>query len=188
MIPDLLDLEGHRAKVAADAAEIGVRLSRPRVGHAVDPIDGEPATRRLTLKLPTGLTLDAHAAISAMADAVQDRLSAEEAETITRGELEAKAIELLIDPRAAVAFLDGEDLPSTPRRPATVFVHLSQDALAGAPAVARVEDLGPMLLDQLAELLGRRDIILRPVIDLNQIHSVSGYEHPTMVSSARCCG
>jgi len=175
------DIEAHRAKVTADAAAIGVRLSRPRAGGTIDPIDGEPATRRLTLKLPTGLTLDAHAAISAMADAVQDRLPAEEAETITRGELEAKAIELLIDPRAAVAFLDGLDLPPAPRRAATVFVHLSQAALAGLPAVARVEDVGPLLLDQLSELLGRRDIALRPVIDLNHSHAVSGYEHPTAV-------
>ena len=49
------------------------------------------------------------------------------------------------------------------------------------PGVARVEGIGPVLLDQLAELLHTRDITLQPVLDLNQAHCVNGYEHPTLV-------
>ena len=45
--------------------------------------------------------------------------------------------------------------------------------------VARVEGLGPMLLEQLAALLRRRDITLKPVIDLNLGATVDSYEHPT---------
>ena len=64
-----------------------------------------------------------------------------------------------------------------------VHVHLSQAAVEaaltdGAIDIARVEELGPMLLDQLARLLGHAHIELKPVIDLNHSRSVNGYEHP----------
>jgi hypothetical protein len=52
-----------------------------------------------------------------------------------------------------------------------------------ATGVARVENLGPMLLAQLATLLGHRHISLQPVIDLNDGRSVNGYEHPTDVKT-----
>lgn len=61
-----------------------------------------------------------------------------------------------------------------------IHVHLSAAVLVGlAGGVARVEGLGPMLLDQLADLLRHRSITLKPVIDLNTGSSVDAYEHPT---------
>lgn len=51
------DLDAHRARLAEDAAKVGVRLSQARPGDAIDAADGEPATRRVTLKLPTGTAL-----------------------------------------------------------------------------------------------------------------------------------
>jgi hypothetical protein len=45
--------------------------------------------------------------------------------------------------------------------------------------VARVEGVGPVLLEQLSELLGGRDLTVQPVIDLALVKSVRGYEHPT---------
>jgi hypothetical protein len=69
---------------------------------------------------------------------------------------------------------------STP--PTTLYVFLSDLVLGGRiDGVARVEGIGPMLLEQLAELLKDRDITLQPVIDLNHTHAVNGYEHPTLV-------
>ncbi|MDZ5620610.1 hypothetical protein SFC88_07235 [Nocardioides sp. HM23] len=38
-----------------------------------------------------------------------------------------------------------------------------------------------MLLEQLTELLDHREVTVQPIIDLNQAHSVNGYEHPTLV-------
>ncbi|WP_322936534.1 hypothetical protein [Nocardioides bizhenqiangii] len=38
-----------------------------------------------------------------------------------------------------------------------------------------------MLLEQLTELLDHRQVTVQPIIDLNQAHSVNGYEHPTLV-------
>ncbi len=63
--------------------------------------------------------------------------------------------------------------PVTPYQPtttgaATVYVHLAAEAVAGRFGVARVEDLGPVLCDQLTELLGARAITVKPVIDLKR--------------------
>ncbi|GAA3832325.1 DUF222 domain-containing protein [Nocardioides panacisoli] len=193
------DLEGHRARVAEDAAKVGVRLSQPRPGNQVDEIEGEPGTRRVTLKLPAGAALDFDATVDEIADALIDQITAETGDCqLTRGQAEAKAVELLSNPHAAAAFLDqvnepppvspeGEDAPPPlpapkKKRPATIYLHLTDAVLAGlVPGAVRVEGMGPMLLEQLHELLGNRDITLQPVIDLNQAHSVNGYEHPTLV-------
>jgi hypothetical protein len=67
------------------------------------------------------------------------------------------------------------------RQSAVVYVHLHQAALEGAPAVARVPGLGPLLLEQVASLVGHADITLKPVIDLNIGSSINGYEHPHAV-------
>ena len=42
------DPGAHRARLAEDAAKVGVRLSHARPGDAIDAADGEPATRRVT--------------------------------------------------------------------------------------------------------------------------------------------
>lgn len=77
--------------------------------------------------------------------------------------------------------LRGAD-PDRLRPPGTVHVHLTHDVLAKhGDGLARVEDLGPMLLDQLAGLLGHTRIKLQPVIDLADQVAVTGYEHPTTI-------
>ncbi len=186
------DVDAHRARLAADAAKVGLRLAQRRPGDAVDGVDGEPATLRMTLKLPPGTALGFGETVDVVADALHDQLDPDERERITRGELQTQAIELLSNPAAAATFLeqvhspdpspDPQPLPRPKRRPAILYVHLSDLVLGGsADGVARVEGIGPMLLDQLAELLQHREIDLQPVIDLNHSHAVNGYEHPTLV-------
>ncbi|RHW23237.1 hypothetical protein D0Z08_30895, partial [Nocardioides immobilis] len=171
------DIDAHRARLAADAATVGVRMSTAKPGAAVDALDGEPATRRVTLKLPTGTALDFNSTVGEVADVLFDQLTEDERRTITRGELEAKAIELLANPHAAAEFLDQANNPTPPpadpddpddpdadsparkpkNRPATIYLSLSDLVLTGlVPGVARVEGIGPMLLEQLAELLKNR--------------------------------
>jgi hypothetical protein len=190
------DIEAHRARLAADAADIGVRMSRPQPGAALDALDGEPATGRLTLKLPMGTALGFDASVDEVADAIHDQLPEDQRRTVARGELQAMAVKLLSNPHAAAAFLDEVNSPATvspdesdapvipkpKKRPATIYVHLSDLVLAGTVAgVARIEGIGPMLVEQLAELLEHRDVTVQPLIDLNRSHSVNGYEHPTLV-------
>ncbi len=61
-----------------------------------------------------------------------------------------------------------------------VYVHLSAEALTAGAGVARVEDVGPVLLGRLRLLLGERCTInLKPVIDLPAGHTpVDCYEIP----------
>jgi len=64
------------------------------------------------------------------------------------------------------------------RPKAVVHVHLTDEALRTRSGVARVEDLGPQLVERLAELLGHADVRLQPVRDLNARIRVDQYEHP----------
>src|SRR5690606_23389589 len=84
---------------------------------------------------------------------------------------------------------------------ATLYVHLSQAALnsatspcscgtagsgpgAAAPAVGRVEGLGPVTVDQVAGFLGHRDVRVVPVLDVAGQASVDAYEAPDRMREA----
>jgi hypothetical protein len=71
--------------------------------------------------------------------------------------------------------------PERARPRAVVYVHLSEEALTAGTGVARVEDVGPVLLGRLRDLIGDRlKISLKPVIDLPAGHTpVDCYEIPT---------
>ncbi len=62
-----------------------------------------------------------------------------------------------------------------------IYVHLSEESISAGRGVARVEEVGPVLLPRLRFLLGDRcSISLKPVIDLPAGHlPVDSYEIPT---------
>src|SRR5215211_4233900 len=70
--------------------------------------------------------------------------------------------------------------PERARPRAVVYVHLSAEALTAGRGIARVENVGPVLLSRLRLLLGERcHISLKPVIDLPAGHTpVDAYEIP----------
>jgi hypothetical protein len=70
--------------------------------------------------------------------------------------------------------------PDRARPRAVVYVHLSAEALTTTTGVARVEDVGPVLLSRLRTLLGDHCMIsVKPVIDLPAGHTpVDSYEIP----------
>ena len=70
--------------------------------------------------------------------------------------------------------------PDRARPRAIIYVHLSEEALTAGNGMARVEDVGPVLLTRLRTLLGQRCTInLKPVIDLPAGHTpVDSYEIP----------
>jgi hypothetical protein len=70
--------------------------------------------------------------------------------------------------------------PDRARPRAVVYVHLSEEAVRSGTGVARVEEVGPVLLGRLHALLGDHcTISLKPVIDLPAGHiPVDGYEIP----------
>jgi len=77
-----------------------------------------------------------------------------------------------------------------PRRPAghragqaaprgALYLHLHEAVAAGlVPGVARVEDGGPLLPAQLADLLGGAHVTLKPIVDLSDDVQTCAYEHP----------
>jgi hypothetical protein len=73
---------------------------------------------------------------------------------------------------------------STGRRPAstTVYVHITDQTLLAGEGVTRVERFGPVFTARLEELLGHGQIIIKPVIDLNDDKfSVNAYEIPRRI-------
>jgi len=189
------DLEGYRARLAEDARRTGVWLSRPQPGDLVDD-QGEPGTRRLSSKLSAVDAVEGDAMVDDLADALALHGDYDEGTAPTRDQLRAQAFTLLVtDPHGAVALLDGIDAPTSPedpappvkkkrkrRRPATLYISLTDHVLSGqARGVARVEGIGPLLLEQVADLVQHRNITVQPVIDLNDVRSVNAYEHPTQV-------
>ncbi|TDW15482.1 hypothetical protein [Kribbella kalugense] len=62
-----------------------------------------------------------------------------------------------------------------------IYVHLTDLTLATGTGVLRAETLGPMLAEQLAELVGYGPYTVKPVIDLNDAVSVDAYEIPDRI-------
>ncbi|MBM7519972.1 hypothetical protein [Nocardioides nitrophenolicus] len=182
------DPAAHRERIAAEEARIGVFARRRRPGDAVVDIDGQAGVQPITLRLPTAGAVEFTTSVDEVARALADQhVPDAEDDVPTMDQFRAHAVELLADPYAAVRFLEGLREPEAPPAPAptraprkaTLYVHLDAAVLAGfATGVARVEDLGPMLLEQVAALLRHRSVALRPVIDLNAGASVDAYEHP----------
>jgi hypothetical protein len=84
-------------------------------------------------------------------------------------------------PAAALERLRTVD-PAKLRSRVTLHVHLHEAALMGScSGVARVEELGPVLLTKVRELLGHCNVRLQPVIDLNDRVSVNCYEFPEAI-------
>ena len=197
------DVEGYREKVRKDAARTGVWLQRKKPGGLVDEVMGEADVQGVTVRIPTASAVQLDATVEDLADALAANAEVDPATGAgvkTRDEWRAEAMALLADPHAAAAFLDSLDathqatddaepagplvpLPTrTKRHQAVLHVFCHLDVLTGqVPGVARAGDLGPLLMEQVAELLKHREITLVPVIDLNTTHSVNSYEHPTKV-------
>jgi hypothetical protein len=76
------------------------------------------------------------------------------------------------------AYSDGIGSGSKPAR-TVLYVHVTDLPLLADDGVARVDRFGPALVARLSELLGHEQIVIQPVIDLNDdTVSVDGYEIP----------
>jgi hypothetical protein len=180
------DRAGHAARVEAERRRRFVGLSRTN----------EHGLRHVIAKIEAGDALWIDAIVDRVADILASRPDLRpdlpaDLEGVTRDELRAVAFgwlarpedlaELLRHPEAPVP--DGGDKRvRSARTKAVVYVHLHQAALEGsAVGVARVEDLGPMLFEQVARLLGHAEVNVQPVMDLSDQTRVNAYEHPEAV-------
>lgn len=174
------DPASHAERVERDRNRRGVWLSEPRSGDLVDDTARTAGVRSVFGRLDDGDAVEFYEMVETVADALGEQGDYDPDNPPIRDQLRADAMALLADPEAALALLTGEDAGTrkTPRPKSTVYVHLSADAVEAGTGVARVDRLGPELLDQLARLLGRRDLTVTPVVDLNQVANVNAYEHP----------
>lgn len=94
----------------------------------------------------------------------------------------SKALGILADPARALAILEwtptAQPAAPAPSAKAVLHLHLSGEALRTKHGVARVEELGPILLSQVAEFLRHTNVIVKPVIDLAGGMPVDCYEIP----------
>ena len=74
--------------------------------------------------------------------------------------------------------------PAKARPRAIVYVHVSEEALRAGTGVTRIDDIGPVLLTRLRQVLGTRcQIQLKPVINLNDTPApVDSYEIPARIA------
>ncbi|WP_244928066.1 hypothetical protein [Nocardioides sp. W7] len=178
--------------VEADQAAHAERLeaARRRRGVMLTPSD-DAGMRILVARLAAGDAVWIDATVDRVADLLATDADLRRAhhpdlpDEVSKDELRAVALGWLARPHDLAALLGVLDQPcdaDVPRRPsAVVHVHLSRVALASGVGVARVEELGPMVLDEVRGLLGHAHITLRPVLDLAATVAVDRYEHPTAV-------
>jgi hypothetical protein len=62
-----------------------------------------------------------------------------------------------------------------------LYAHLTDETLLTGEGLVRIENHGVLLATQLKELLGHDQVVLKPVIDLNQHIDVNAYEIPTRI-------
>lgn len=192
------DQVAHDARVETNRRRKGVWFPTPRPGELIDDDSGAAGVRTVFGRLDEADAVDLEQAVDDLADILADRADYPSDNEPTRDQLRADSLGLLARPADALALLRGDDEASTDeppnvadkaagdpaprarqRRLARLVVHLSDLTLFGVTGgIARVEDLGPMLLDQIADLLRHRDIEVLPVIDLRETRAVNGYEHP----------
>lgn len=180
------DRAGHAARVEAERRRRFVGLSRTN----------EHGLRHVIAKVEAGDAAWIDATVDRVADILESRPELRpdlppDLDGVTRDELRAVAFGWLARPEDLADLLrhpeglasEGNEKPARSSRPkAVVYVHLHQAALEGsAVGVARVEELGPMLYEQVTRLLGHAEVDLQPVMDLSDQTRVNAYEHPEAV-------
>ena len=99
------------------------------------------------------------------------------------------ALGILADPAQALAMLNREDAPAPVRKQVVLYLHLSEEALAGREVIGRNATTGrAVLAEQIREWCSRTDtaVTVKPVINLNDhlgAH-VEAYEIPDRMREA----
>ena len=84
----------------------------------------------------------------------------------------------------------GEPVPAPAKRvidsrpDVTLYVHLTDQTLSTGEGVARVEDAGPVTAETVRDWLATANVRVVPVIDLNQMNPVDGYQVPDRMAEA----
>ncbi|MCL1841820.1 MAG: hypothetical protein FWF75_08765, partial [Propionibacteriaceae bacterium] len=161
--------------------------------------DIDPLTGCLSARLGRADAEFLDATVQMLAD-----LLASQGEAGTQDERRAKALGMLANPAAVVELIGVHTTRGMDPAPQTqadvqaiigyaktlapkltprtrVFVHLYSEDLDGVAGVARAEQIGPILLEQVKQLTGATRVKLTPVINTAATIAVDGYEIPTRI-------
>jgi hypothetical protein len=202
------------AQVAPVAHKVGLQRVLSLVEVAVRRFDPDEAVRREEARADTrrvwvsDVMTHGTLSVTIAADAVDVQMFDERLDEIAdalgglgdqdrKDVRRAKAVGVIADPQDTLDLLAGSEGASAGgqrggRPRATLYVHLSQAALAARSGTARVENLGPASLDLVRRWLQRRDVAVRPVLDLDDRVAVDAYEIPdtmreTVLLRSPCC-
>ncbi len=100
------------------------------------------------------------------------------------GQLEPPSDPESSDPQVPVETTSPARRPVDTRPDVTLYVHLTDEALVTGTGVARVEQVGPVTLDRVRCWLGHANVVVKPVIDLNDQVPVDAYEIPDRIREA----
>ncbi|GAA4079125.1 hypothetical protein ACFFOS_20100 [Nocardioides kongjuensis] len=186
------DPAAHAKRISDNRRGKGVWYPQPRPGSQVDDLDNTAGIGVVFARIDEADAVAHARTVEDLATALAEQAAppADGEAPLGMDHWRAEAFAMLADPAAVLAFLHGTDdedaepEPSNtaPAPAAEIVVHLAQQADGTLGPLARVEGLGPRLLDQVRDLLRRHTTItLTPVIDLHTGRSVNGYEHPTDV-------
>ncbi|WGY03380.1 hypothetical protein QI633_06355 [Nocardioides sp. QY071] len=193
------DPVAHQGRIEKNQNQKGVWYPKPRPGSQVDEsdsadnADNTAGVGTVFARLDEADALAHQHTVDDLAAALAEHAEVPEgAEPLGMDHWRAEAFAMLADPAAVLAFLNGindtsevEEVAQQPSRDprnptAELIVHISLTDTGALGPLARVEGLGPRLLTQVSDLLGRHATIrVQPVIDLHTGRSVNGYEHPT---------
>ena len=160
--PRLMRLaRGLIAIVAADKIEAAAKAAREARFMRSAPVEDQPIVTELWARLDTADAQQLEATVAALA-----KILAAEGDSESLDVRRAKALGILATPDKAAALLTGDATTAKKYRPrANVFLHLSGEAVTGASVgVARCETMGPITMNQLAELFGTHHITITPVV------------------------
>jgi hypothetical protein len=172
VVAEIIRLDPDGAKVRAEAAE---STQGVWVGQSTDH-----GTRDIFIRTTT--------AAAAFFDARVDRIADDLAvcgDTTSKDVRRATAVGLLGAQQALTLTDDPTGHGSNRSRSrVTLYVHLTDDAIATNTGVARVEGTGPVTVDQIRRWLGHAHVTVKPVIDLANQAPVDGYEIPDRLREA----
>lgn len=180
------NLSGTKTVVIKAAAGDAIRFDAA-TDHLADVLAhlGDTDTKDVRRAKAVGLLADPQTALD-LWSATTDRTVSSGGDTASGDVVDAVgAARLTIAPDTTARVAQPPSSPRPGGGAHTLYVHVTDQALASGTGVLRVEGhevtLGPMLVSQLSELLGHDRVVVKPVIDLNKRLSVDAYEIPARI-------
>ncbi|GAA1616149.1 hypothetical protein GCM10009789_82730 [Kribbella sancticallisti] len=141
----------------------------PHPSHPAHPLDAPPP--RTTTRTPAALAQTLRA---------MDAATYTGMDPASRHALTAKLAAIKHAADSTTADPTGPKSRTRPGR-TKLYIHRTDETLLAGHGVTRVEGFGPVYAPRLAELFGHDQLIIQPVIDLNDHLNVNAYEIPRRI-------